>query len=141
MLFALALERLDHSITKPLRRHFRTHRSGRPVREPPDFPFAASEVTVKTSIDGTVENLRDVPQLIKDGEFSISAKPITSDEIPEGLELPEQGKVPARLVAMAEQLTLSLSKGRAYPPSSPLGGRGLLMVRHYHLLHHRGLLT
>lgn len=64
--------------------------------------FVCSEFTVKTSIGGTVEDLREVLKLIQEKKMEIMASPITFDEIPEGLERLKQGKVVGRLVALID---------------------------------------
>ena len=64
--------------------------------------LVCTETTIKTSIGGTVEDLKDVLNLIRQKKMEINATPITFDEIPEGLERLKQGKVVGRLVAMMD---------------------------------------
>ena len=64
--------------------------------------FVGFEHTLKSSIGGTVEDLKEVLKLIQEGKLSIPTSPITFDEIPEGLERLKQGKVIGRLVAMMD---------------------------------------
>ena len=64
--------------------------------------LVCTETTIKTSIGGTVEDLREVLKLIQEKKVEINATPITFDEIPDGLERLKQGKVVGRLVAMMD---------------------------------------
>ena len=64
--------------------------------------LVCSEVNIKTSIGGDVDDLKNVLQLIKEKKLSIPALPITFDEIPDGLEKLKQGKVVGRLVALLD---------------------------------------
>ena len=64
--------------------------------------FVGREITLKSSIGGTVEDLKNVLNLIAEKKLEILSSPITFEEIPDGLERLKQGKVVGRLVAMMD---------------------------------------
>ena len=64
--------------------------------------FVGYEFNLKSSIGGTVEDLKEVLKLIQQKKMTINTSPITFDEIPEGLERLKEGKVIGRLVAVLD---------------------------------------
>ena len=64
--------------------------------------LVTSEINIKTSVGGDVDDLKGVLELIKENKLDIPTIPITFEEIPDGLEQLKQGKVVGRLVAMMD---------------------------------------
>ena len=62
--------------------------------------FVGYEHTLKTSICGAADDLREVLKLIREGKSSIPTSPVTFDELPDGLV--KEGKIIGRLAAVMD---------------------------------------